>query len=443
MRTLPLIPLLALFVGSTPLGAGQDKTEVKEDQKKGLDSIKEADLKKHAEFLASDELEGRNAGYPGCVKAGDYIAAHFKESGLKPCGDLGTYFQNFEFPTRDDRGGGKPGSSKTRNVVGIIEGADAKLKSEIVILGAHYDHVGTSTQADSGRMTDRGDRGDKVWNGADDNGSGTIALMEIAQAFKESGVKPKRTILFIAFSAEEHGLFGSYWYCDHPIFPLDKTSLMINLDMVGRNDDKAVGTHGVGTAKNGELKKVVEDAVKLTGLNANLIDMGDIKKEDSDHYPFFKKEVPAMFFFTELHADYHQKTDTADKLAYPNVEKISRATFLILIEAANRKERFVFNGPRSLGVKIKGDLSNAEAKKAKLADDEGGLVISEVIAKSVAEAAGIKKDDVIVEFNGVKLPRRNPKATLDAELAKVTDKPVKVIVLRNGGRVELKAQWKP
>jgi hypothetical protein len=438
MRTLLLLPLLACLPQET-------KTEPRADTQKALDSIREADLKKHAEFLCADALEGRNAGCPGSVKAGEYIADHFKACGLKPCGDAGTWFQNFEFPVRYFDPRTKPAKqemAKTRNVVGILEGSDPKLKGETVIVGAHYDHVGMLGQSDAGRDTSRGDREDRIWNGADDNGSGTVTLMELAEAFKESGVKPKRTILFIAFSAEEHGLFGSYWYADHPIFPLDKTSLMINLDMVGRNDEKAVGTHGVGTAKNGELRKVVEEAVKQTSLNANLLDVGDIKKEDSDHYPFYKKEVPAMFFFTDLHADYHQRCDTPDKLAYGNMTKIGRATFLILVDAAVRKERFVFNGPKSLGVKVQGDLSNADAKAAKLADDQGGVVIGDVTPKSVAEAAGIKKGDVILEFNGVKMPRRNPRATLDAELAKVAEKPVKIVLLRNGGRVETKATWK-
>ncbi len=424
--------------------AQETRPEVKTGSARGVDSITEADLRKHATVLAGDDYEGRNAGYPGNVKAGDYIAAHFKANGLKACGDGGTYFQNFEFPVRyfDPRTRpAKQEMAKTRNVVGVLEGSDSKLKGEYVVLGAHYDHVGKLGQSDAGRMT-QGDKGDEIWNGADDNASGTVTLLEIVQAFKEAGLKPKRSILFIAFSAEEHGLFGSYWYGDHPIFPLDKTHLMINLDMVGRNDEKPVGTHGVGTAKDGALRKTVEGIVKETGVNAELIDEGDIKKEDSDHYPFYKKAVPAMFFFTGLHADYHARADHADKLAYGNMTKIGRATFLILVDALDRRDRYVFNGPRSLGVKIQ-DLPAADARKLKLPDTQGGIAITEVSPKSVAEAAGIKKGDVIIQAGETPMPRRNPQAALEAELKKVEDgKPLKILLLRNGGRVEAKAIWK-
>jgi membrane-associated protease RseP (regulator of RpoE activity) len=213
--------------------------------------------------------------------------------------------------------------------------------------------------------------------------------------------------------------------------------------MVGRNEDRPVGTHGVGTARNGELRKIVEEAVERAGVNAKLHAWGDIRKEDSDHYPFFKKEVPVMFFFTDLHADYHTASDTPEKLAYPNMAKIGRATFLIAAESADRKERFLWNPPRTLGIRAGGGLSDADAEKAKLADGDGGLLVDGVSSKSVAEAAGLRRGDAILEFNGTKMPRHDPLAALESALEMVEEnKPVKILVLRKGQRVDLKAAWK-
>ncbi|HXX95140.1 MAG TPA: M20/M25/M40 family metallo-hydrolase, partial [Planctomycetota bacterium] len=214
-------------------------------------------LKKHAYFLADDALEGRCAGYPGCNKAADYIAEVMKQAGLAPAGDEGTYFQKFRVKGRE-----------TKNCVGILEGTDPDLKKEFVVIGAHYDHVGTSEQDDFGRLGAGSEH--SIWNGADDNGSGTTTVLGVLRAFAEGGLRTRRTIVFILFSGEEAGLIGSRYYCNHPAGPISQHVYMLNLDMVGRNPQKPIEVQGVGSAEGAVLQKIVERACEKNGLKAKI-----------------------------------------------------------------------------------------------------------------------------------------------------------------------------
>jgi Zn-dependent M28 family amino/carboxypeptidase len=239
-----------------------------------------------------------------------------------------TYYQEFRI-----------GKLVTRNCLGMLEGSDAELKKEIVVLGAHYDHLGTADNP--GPPFQRSDRprdDDKIWNGADDNGSGTTTLLGLVKAFGEGGLKPKRSILFIAFSGEEGGLLGSYHYVGHPIESMARHVFMLNLDMVGRNPDKAMKIEGVGSAEGPRLRRTVEDAVAATGLKAVVNDAVTIQGGDSDHTPFREKGVPFVFFFSGFHADYHRVTDHADKLAYGNMVKVARTSGRILMTLADADE---------------------------------------------------------------------------------------------------------
>jgi acetylornithine deacetylase/succinyl-diaminopimelate desuccinylase-like protein len=403
-------------------------------------------LKKHASYLASDDLEGRCAGYPGCDKAADYIADSFKKSGLKPAGDNGTWFQKFRLLGKD-----------TKNVIGLIEGTDPELKSEYVVLGAHYDHVGTADQRDFGRMGGRGD--DTIWNGADDNGSGTTCVLALAQAFGDGALTARRTIVFMCFSGEEAGLVGSRYYTNHPLGGgIEKHAFMLNLDMVGRNPTKPIEIHGVGSGEGGVIKKAVERAVASSGLKAKLNEAVTLMGGDSDHSSFADKRVPFAFFFSGFHADYHRPSDHADKLAYDNMVKVALTSMDILLEMANLDERpkFVgkakaaFNLPdleapvqtRRMGVTVQ-ELDDADCDALKLEAPQGGLRVDAVQAGSAAETAGVKVGDVVLSVAGAALPRGG---TRD-ELRKVlTDKvkpgkEVDIVVLRKGERVTLKGKW--
>src|SRR5689334_1224416 len=182
----------------------------------GQDHISADSLKGHLSFIASDMLEGRATPSRGLDLAAEYIAAQFRRAGLEPAGDDG-YFQTATLPS--------PAQGTARNVAGILRGSDPALRDTYVVLSAHYDHVG---------MRQNGD--DKIFNGANDDGSGTVSVIEIAAALAAAPRHPKRSILFLTFFGEERGLWGSRYYSTHPLVPLEKTVAALNLEQVGRTD---------------------------------------------------------------------------------------------------------------------------------------------------------------------------------------------------------------
>jgi hypothetical protein len=402
-------------------------------------------LKKHAYFLADDALEGRCSGYPGCNKAADYLAEAMKKADLAPAGNGGTYFQKFKVKGRD-----------TQNVIGLIEGSDPDLKKEYVVIGAHYDHVGTADQDDFGRLGGGGD--DKIWNGADDNASGTTAVLGAIKAFGEGALKPRRSVLFILFSGEEAGLIGSRFYCNHPIAPLAQHVYMLNLDMVGRNPQKPIEIQGVGSGEGGTLRKIVERAAEKNGLKSKITDQVTLLGGDRDHSSFRDRKVPYTFFFSGFHRDYHRPSDSADKLSYDQLVKVSGTAIDILLEVAALDERPVWSGkqpgglqlpdadpahpPRRLGVTVQ-ELDDAECEALKLEAGQGALRVDAVHTASAAEAAGLRSGDHILSIGGEKLPRSGGREVLRAAIADKV-KPgeeVEVVVLRKGEKVALKAKW--
>lgn len=222
------------------------------------------------------------------------------------------------------------------NVLGYIEGTD--LKDELVIITAHYDHLG---------KTDKG-----IYYGADDDGSGTVSLLEIAEAFvaaKNAGMGPRRSILIMPVSGEEKGLLGSDYYSQHPVFPLEKTVTDLNIDMIGRVDKTHAGNYNyvyiIGSDKlSTDLHTVNEDVNKKYSNLEFDYTYNDPKDPNmfyyrSDHYNFAKKGIPVIFYFTGVHDDYHKMTDTPDKLHYEKMAKIARHIFYTAWEIANRTER--------------------------------------------------------------------------------------------------------
>lgn len=222
------------------------------------------------------------------------------------------------------------------NVLGYIEGTD--LKNELVIITAHYDHLG---------KTEKG-----IYYGADDDGSGTVSLMEIAEAFvaaKNAGFGPRRSILIMPVSGEEKGLLGSEYYSEHPIFPLENTVTDLNIDMIGRVDAKHEGNFNyvyvIGADRlSKDLHKVNEEMNKKYSqleLDYTFNDPRDPNQfyYRSDHYNFAKHGIPVIFYFTGVHQDYHKMTDTPDKLHYEKMAKIAKHVFFTAWEIANRDER--------------------------------------------------------------------------------------------------------
>jgi hypothetical protein len=218
------------------------------------------------------------------------------------------------------------------NVVGMIEGSDPTLKNETVIFSAHSDHDGPAP--DGG-----------YFPGADDDGSGTVGIVELARAFAANPTKPKRTVVFAVFAAEERGLLGSYYYAARPLRPLDTTRAVINFDMIGRNEEHIPSTKGVieiapdtsnelnlvGTKYSPDYKKAVENWNEFVGLRLSY-KWDDESTQNvffrSDQYPFIQRGVPAMWWFTGFHPDYHKVTDTPDRINYTKMEKILRLAYL-------------------------------------------------------------------------------------------------------------------
>jgi hypothetical protein len=227
---------------------------------------------------------------------------------------------------------------QTRNVVGVIEGSDPVLKSEYVLVTGHYDHVGQKDQF--------------IYHGADDNASATAAVLAIAEAFRALAAPPKRSIMFLVFEAEEDGLLGAFHYVANPIVPLEKTVAVLNMDMIGRDEDSATwNTHAadnvnavnlVGTLYSPDMRKVVEAENRAIGLKLDYKTDADDREgwfSRSDHYPFAVKGVPIAFFNTGEHPDYHTANDTWDRINYPKMEKIVRLVYLSTRRLANSQSR--------------------------------------------------------------------------------------------------------
>jgi hypothetical protein len=229
----------------------------------------------------------------------------------------------------------------TRNVGGILRGSDSQLRYEVVAVTAHHDHVGTS-------------RG-RIYYGADDNASGVAGVLEIARGFVRSGKRPRRSILFLVFEAEERGLLGAYHYVNNPIVPLEKTAAVLNMDMISRNEDSPTwdthpednvnGVNLVGTLYNPELRAIIERQNAATGLKLDF----KTDEEDreswlarSDHFPFAVAGVPMVLFNTGEHPDYHTENDTWDKLNYEKMTRIVRLIYLTAREVADREARIPF-----------------------------------------------------------------------------------------------------
>ncbi|MFC4721625.1 M28 family peptidase [Geojedonia litorea] len=292
-------------------------------------SITSEELKDHVYILSSDSFYGRKTGDIGFNKASNYLKDFYLNEGiLSPLGD--TYFQHIpkSFFFSDIEG--------SQNIVAYIEGS--KYPDEILIISSHADHLGM--------------KNNQVYHGADDNGSGTAALLEMAQAFqlaKQNGYGPKRSILFLHFTGEEEGLEGSRYYTKYPIFPLENTIANLNMDMIGRVDKfhqedpnyvYIIGADRLST----ELHYISEAANNLfTHLNLdykfNSENDGNRYYYRSDHYNFAQHNIPVIFYFDGEHEDYHQPTDTPDKLDYALLQKRTQLIFTTAWYLANSNNR--------------------------------------------------------------------------------------------------------
>ncbi len=238
-------------------------------------------------------------------------------------------------------------AQRADNVLGYLEGSDPKLKEELVVITAHYDHDGLVADPNAK---------DRVYNGADDDGSGTTGVLLLAEAFAnaaKAGKGPKRSILFMTVTGEEKGLLGSEWYGDHPVFPLANTITNLNIDMIGRGDDSRPGNNDFVYIIGSNMlsddldrigKKANEDYVGIT-LDEKYNNRTDPNRfyYRSDHYNFAKHGIPVIFYFNGVHKDYHQVSDEVDKIDFPMLAKRSQLVYFTAWELANGEKRPVVN----------------------------------------------------------------------------------------------------
>ena len=417
--------------------AGQD------DLEQALQRIKASSMRMTVDYLSADALAGRCAGEPTNERAADFLGRRLSAFGLDPVGDGGSFFQEFTFGVRG--GGGRKATA--RNVLGLWEGSDPQLKDEIVVIGAHMDHVGTVASFDAGRIgTVVGE--DDIWNGADDNASGTATVLAIAEAFCRGGLRPRRSILFMFFNAEEHGLLGSAHYCREPIIPLEKTYAMLNMDMVGRNPELPLSVMGIGSARFGVWNRWIQIAqAAAPALELKLVDYA---QADSDHDSFLSVGVPAAFMFSGLHEDYHRVTDHASLLDEERMAQVGRFSAALLWKAANSDEPLEFQKPvfegrkrRTLEINTAGALTAAEMEERGLSRNQGGFRVTQVREGSVAAVAGLRVDDVILSVRGRALSVDQPAVSLRRLVAaSPRNQEVEIGIWRDGEEKTLRAVWK-
>ena len=314
-------------------------------------TITEKDLKKHLYTYASDEFEGRNTGSKGQKKAVEYLRNFYIQNDIKPGDPDKDYFQKMTLNISR----GDEGNVDSENVIAIIEGSEKP--EEYLILTAHLDHVGYGRTGSRLRKSYVGEIKDRIHNGADDDGSGTVAMLEIAQAFKQASKKgkgPKRSIIFLHVTGEEKGLLGSAYYSDNPIYPLSKTVANLNLDMIGRIDptrkgDKREYIYIIGSDHDSQDLHNISEQTNLQTVNIDL-DYRYNAKDDpqrfyyrSDHYNFAKKGIPIIFYFSGTHEDYHLPSDTPDKINYDLLELRSKLIFYTAWNIANRDQRVIID----------------------------------------------------------------------------------------------------
>ena len=346
-----------------------------------VDRMTIADLKRHCGTLASDALEGREAGSRGGQAAAAYLQTELRKitglSGATPAGWVQEFGANF------------------RNIIAVLPGSDPVLRHEMIVIGAHYDHVGRGNPSNS-----HGQIG-QIHNGADDNASGTAALLELADAFASLKTAPRRTLLFAFWDAEEIGLLGSKHWVAHPTHPLKNIRLAVNIDMVGRLREGKLAVLGWRSAQ---------------GLRSRLVrhnPTGDLEyryepvvTSDSDHYSFYAAGIPVIHLDSGKHDDYHRPADDADKLNYPGILRVAKLVFDLVQEAANeidlpkfRRDALTEAAPAWLLSRPKPE---SPVRLGVVFDpkqfDENRAVVVQVAPGSAAEKGGIRPGDRLLKI---------------------------------------------
>ncbi len=328
-------------------------------------------------------------------------------------------------------------SVNAHNVIGILPGTHPKLKSEAIVIGAHYDHLGRGGQGSLAANST------EIHHGADDNASGTAAIIELAREFARAR-NNKRTLIFIAFSGEEEGLFGSNFYVNNPIFPLDKTVAMINLDMVGRLKDQRLTIGGIGTAS--EWKSLVELKNDLTlpktegSMYETAFRFALQLSEDgfgpSDHSSFYSKKIPVLFFFTGTHNDYHKPSDTVDKINFGGEHDVINyvSSIIKVIDENSQRPTYTVAKTTMQGGRTGFNISLGTIPN--YADSTDGLLLDGVRDGSPAAKSGVKAGDKVVKLAGRDIRNVSDYTFVLGEMK--AGEEYEIVVLRGGEKLTFK-----
>lgn len=342
-------------------------------------------MKDDVTFLSSDELEGRKTGTAGERKAADYIVEQFSTIGLAPAGTEG-FYQSYEvtpsqnpheMPTISE---GDSLTIKSNNVIGLIDNPG----EEIIIIGAHYDHLGYGGVS----SLFRGDSA-QVHNGADDNASGVAVMIQLAERLKAGRLK--KDVLFIAFSGEEEGLWGSNYFSKNATVDLKHVTAMINLDMVGRLDEqRGLAIHGVGTSPvwTDIISKANNDSLQLVFRESGV--------GPSDHTSFYLQDLPVLHFFTGQHEDYHKPGDDADKLNYDGMVKIAAMIERITMHL-DEHEKLAFTKTKDESTETPRFTVSLGVVPDYLFSGNG-MRIDGISEGKPAQAAGLEKGDIVIKL---------------------------------------------
>jgi hypothetical protein len=418
MRTsLYSVSFRALFTGAllaviaAPV-AGTETLEINAARQ----SITGGELLEHVSVLAADEMRGREAGSPQGSAAGDYLMQRFARLGLAKGGSDGTFAQRF--------------GNGYRNIIGILPGSDPELQSQYVIVGAHYDHVGTGTKRNSRRGLG------EIHNGADDNASGTAGLLELAEAMTLMSTPPRRSIVFFLFDGEEKGMLGSKHWLAHPTVPPQQVAYMVNLDMIGRlRENKLVV---IGTRTSIGMRQFVSEQNREIGLKLEFPWKSPGK---SDHTPFAESVIPVLMLNTGRHDDLHTSTDDIEKINSAGMQRVSRLLLNIVWGLANDDSRRAFrlaslhetdanrelleqplatvlpDKPARIGMAWREDRANP-----------GVMVLVRIAPGSRADHAGLLLGDRVFSINGQRVAGREE----FARLARTLPLPISLGVERSG-----------
>ncbi len=347
-----------------------------------LSQINVNTIQSHVKVLASDSLEGRGTGTAGEKLALSYIQTRWKQMGLEPKGDGHLYTQKFPF-----KGGahGTGADGVAYNLVGYIDNNAATT----VVIGAHYDHLGLGNQGSSLDANPQ----NKIHNGADDNASGVAGVIELARHFQTNKIKESTNFLFLCFSCEELGLYGSKYFTENPTIDLTKVTYMINMDMIGRLDPttKSVAVSGTGTSPVWEtlLKSLSSEKLQIKTDSAGV--------GPSDHTSFYLKNIPVLHFFTGSHSDYHKPTDDIEKINFEGEKEILQL-IIKLIEKLDKQPKLAFLPTKNKSMSSSRSFKVTMGVMPSYTSSEEGLKVDGVSDGKPAQKAGILTGDVIIQI---------------------------------------------